>query len=59
VAGEDTDKSKRIIPVWHNITREGLAKKSRTITNRLALLTSKMTVEEMAKKITERVRQGP
>jgi hypothetical protein len=59
VAGEDTDKSKRIIPVWHNITREELAKKSPTIANRLALLTSKMTIEEMAKKIAERVRQGP
>ena len=58
VAGEDTDKEKRIIPVWHNITREELAKKSPTIANRLALLTSKMTVAEMAKRIAERVRQG-
>ena len=59
VAGEDTDKEKRIIPVWHNITREEIAKKSPTIANRLALLTSKMSVEEMAKKIAERVLQGP
>lgn len=58
VAGEDTDKAKRIIPVWHNITKEELAKKSPTIANRLALLTSKMTVEEMAKKIAERVKEG-
>jgi retron-type reverse transcriptase len=58
VAGEDTDKEKRIIPVWHNITREELAKKSPTIANRLALLTSKMSVEEMAKKVAERVREG-
>jgi RNA-directed DNA polymerase len=58
VAGEDVDKEKRIIPVWHKITREELYRKSPTIANRLALLTSKMTIEEMAKKIAERVRQG-
>ena len=59
VAGEDTDKNKRIIPVWHNITRKELAKKSPTIANRLALVSSEMKVTEMAIKIAERVRQGP
>lgn len=57
-AGEDMDKSKRIIPVWHKITSEDLYKKSPTIVNRLALLTSSMTIAEMAKKIAERVRDG-
>jgi hypothetical protein len=35
-----------------------LAKLSPTIANRLALLTSKMSVEEMSKKIAERVKEG-
>ena len=59
MAGEVTNKEKRIIPVWHYITQEELAKKSPTIANRVAPLTSKMSVEEMAKKIAERVQQGP
>jgi RNA-directed DNA polymerase len=58
VAGENTDKEKRILPVWHNITYEQLTTKSPMIANRLALLTSKLTVAEMAKKIAERVRQS-
>jgi len=58
VAGEDVDKSKRIIPVWHKITREDLYKKSPTIANRLALLTSSMTIAEMVKKIAKEVRGG-
>ena len=38
VAAEDVDKSRRIIPVWFEITREELFKKSPMIANRLALL---------------------
>jgi hypothetical protein len=57
VAGEDVDKEKRIIPVWHQITREEIYQKSPTIANRLALLTSKMSVEAIAKKIADRVRE--
>ena len=58
IAGEDVDKQKRIIPVWHEITREELYKKSPTIANRLALLTSSLSVAQIAKKIAERVRKG-
>jgi hypothetical protein len=58
VAGEDVDKSKRIIPVWHEITKEELYKKSPTIANRLALRTADQSVAEMAKQIAERVRDG-
>ena len=58
VAGEDVDKEKRILPIWHEITREKLYEKSPMIANRAALLTSKMTIAEMAKKIAERVRDG-
>jgi hypothetical protein len=58
VAGEDVDKGKRIIPVWHEITKEELYKKSPTIVNRLALRTVDLSVPEMAKKIAERVWDG-
>ena len=58
VAGEDVDKQKRIIPIWHEITREELYKKSPMIANRVALLTSSMTVAQMAKKIAARIRKG-
>jgi RNA-directed DNA polymerase len=56
VAGENADGKSRIISILHNMTPEELTKKSPTIANRLALLTSKMSVVEMAKKIAERVR---
>lgn len=59
IAGEDVEKQKRIIPVWHEISREELYKKSPTIANRLALLTSRMTPAEMAKKIAEHIRSDP
>lgn len=58
VAGEEVKKGRRILPVWLNITKEELFEKSPTIANRVALLASQMTVEEMAKKIAERVRAG-
>jgi len=58
VAGEDVDKAKRIIPVWHNITREELYKKSPIIVNRLALRTGHDSIDEMEEKIVVRVRQG-
>ena len=58
VAGEDVDKAKRIIPVWHNITREELYKKSPIIVNRLALRTGHDSIDEMVEKIVVRVRQG-
>lgn len=58
VAGEDADKSKRIIPVRFNITHEQLAERNPTIANRLAVVAADETVESMAKKIAERVRQG-
>jgi hypothetical protein len=58
VAGENADKETRIISVLHKMTPEDLAKKSPTIANRLALLTSNLTVAVIAQKIAERVRQG-
>ena len=58
VAREDVDNSKRIIPVWHEITKDELYKKSPTIVNRLALRAADLSVPEMAKKIAKRVRDG-
>ena len=58
MAGEDVDKSRKIIPIWYKITREELFKKSPMIANRFALLAVNETVESLATKIAERVRQG-
>jgi TIR domain len=58
VAGENADKETRIISVLHKMTPDDLAKKSPTIANRLALLTSNLTMAAIAQKIAERVRQG-
>jgi hypothetical protein len=58
VAGEDVDKGKRIIPIWHDITRDELYTKSPTIIHRAALKSWEMSVAEMAKKIAEHIRDG-
>lgn len=58
VAVEDTDKSKRILPIWHKITKEELTKRSPIIANRVALLSEKDSAAEMAKKIAARIRSA-
>lgn len=58
VAGEDADKTKRIIPIWHNISKEELTQKSPTIANRYALLSKQMTPADMAIKIAQHVKKS-
>ena len=58
LTGEELNKERRILPIWHNITKARLFKKSPIIADRLAWLTSKLTVKEIATQIADRVRAG-
>lgn len=58
MAAEDVDKSKRIIPIWLEFTKEDLFEKSPMIANHAALVAKDESIDSMVKKIAERVRKG-
>ena len=48
----------RLLPVWHAITKEELLGHSPSLVDRVALNTGSLTIEEMAKQLTEVIHPG-
>ena len=48
----------RLLPIWHNISKDELIRQSPSLVDRVALSTSALTVEEMADQIAEVVYPG-
>jgi hypothetical protein len=56
VAAEDVNKSKRILPIWHNLTHAQVFTRSATLAGRRAALTSESTLEQIANMIVTKVK---
>lgn len=58
VARDMHDGGRRLLPVWHNMSKDELIRQSPSLVDRVALSTSALTVEEMADQIAEVVHPG-
>ena len=52
------DGALRLLPIWHDISKDELIRRSPSLVDRVALSTSALTVEEMADQIAEVVHPG-
>lgn len=53
VAQDMSDDRKRLLPIWHAITKEELLKESPSLVDRVALNTATMTIDEIASQLAE------
>lgn len=58
VARDMHDGALRLLPIWHNVSKDELIRQSPSLVDRVALSTSLLTVEEMADQIAEVVHLG-
>lgn len=58
VARDMHDGGRRLLPVWHNISKDELLRQSASLVDRVALNTTTLTVDEMADQISEVVNPG-
>lgn len=58
VARDMHDGGRRLLPVWHNISKDELLRQSPSLVDRVALNTTTLTVDEMADQISEVVSPG-
>lgn len=56
VSREMGSSEQLILPIWHNITKDELLKRSPSLVDKVALRTADLTVEEIAEQIAEAVR---
>jgi hypothetical protein len=47
------DHRKRLLPIWHAITKEELLKQSPSLVDRVALNTATLTIDEIASQLAE------
>lgn len=53
VAQDMSDDHKRLLPIWHAITKEELLNESPSLVDRVALNTATMTIDEIASQLAE------
>ena len=53
VAQDMNDDRKRLLPIWHAITKEELLKQSPSLVDRVALNTATLTIDEIASQLAE------
>lgn len=58
VARDMHDGGRRLLPIWHNISKDELIRQSPSLVDRVALSTGALTVDEMADQIAEVVNPG-
>ena len=58
VARDMHDGGRRLLPVWHDISKDELIRHSPSLVDRVALSTATLTVDEMANQISEVVKSG-
>lgn len=57
LVAREMDGEQLILPIWHNITKDQLLKVSPSLTDRIALSTGVLSLEEIADELAEAVRQ--
>jgi hypothetical protein len=56
IAVEMSEGARRLLPVWHAITKEELLRHSPSLVDRVALNTATLTIDEMASQLAEVIR---
>lgn len=58
VARDMSDGRQRLLPIWHDITKEELLRQSPSLVDRIALNTATLTIDEIAAQVAEVVNPG-